>query len=148
MTRTINFSSINEAVNQGFVVAARKEYQSYKGCSIYGHDNSQRGFIGASYGLRVEIPEDFTSNFLGVRSDKIFGHTVSANVQAQWGSVGKGQSILVFEPHVFQEALISARAWTDAWFHAHPEAQALFNESITAARRVRQQSASAQRVTG
>ena len=53
MTRTINFSSINEAVNQGFVVAARKEYQSYKGCSIYGHDNSQRGFIGASYGLRV-----------------------------------------------------------------------------------------------
>jgi hypothetical protein len=78
MTRTINFSSINEAVNQGFVVAARKEYQSYKGCSIYGHDNSQRGFIGASYGLRVEIPEDFTSNFLGVRSDKIFGHTVSA----------------------------------------------------------------------
>ena len=104
---------------------------SRKGCSIYGHDNSQRGFIGASYGLRVEIPEDFTSNFLGVRSDKIFGHTVSANVQAQWGSVGKGQSILVFEPHVFQEALISARAWTDAWFHAHPEAQALFNELLT-----------------
>lgn len=48
MTRTINFSSINEAVNQGFVVAACKEYQSYKGCSIYGHDNSQRGFIGAT----------------------------------------------------------------------------------------------------
>lgn len=124
MSKAISFSSVNEAVSQGFVIAARKEYQTYKGCSIYGHDNSARGFAGISFGLRVEIPEDFTTNYLGTRSDKIFGKTVNVSVPSR-GSTGSAQLLLMFEPQVFHEALVSARAWTDAWFHAHPEALTL-----------------------
>ena len=36
----------------------------------------------------------------------------------------------MFEPHEFRSALEMARAWTDEWFKAHPEALRLYGSTL------------------
>lgn len=140
-----SFATIKAAISEGFVLAERRSYVSYRGCTIFGHDTSGRGLKGCSFGLRVEIPEDFTSNYLGVQSDKIFGASLEVLIGGLGGGVkaysnrldmvrhtprtlqcpspnSASSRVVMFEPRSFQEAIQDAREWTDRWFRAHPEA--------------------------
>lgn len=67
------FSSVQDAISMGFILGRAHTYLSYRGCIIFGHDTSGRGIKGLSYALRVEVPDEYTSNYLGVLSDKLFG---------------------------------------------------------------------------
>ncbi len=130
MSKTISFSSIDEARNQGYVLATVQQYQRYKGCSIFGYDRHQRGFAESNFGLRVEIPEEYTPNYLGTRSDRIFGKAVTVAVQSKFGSDGRVVKVQMFEPHEFRIALEMARDWTNEWFRAHPEALRLHGSTL------------------
>ena len=127
MTKTYSFATANDAIRNGFVLADTKRYKTYRGCFINGYDTSGRGARGYSYGLRVEVPDDFTSNYLGAHSDLIFGETVSVSISTYSKTVQKASTILMFEPHVFRAAIEDAIHWTDKWFRAHPAAMEIFN---------------------
>ena len=137
MTKTYSFATANDAIRSGFVLAEAKRYKTYRGCFINGYDTSGRGARGYSYGLRVEVPDDFTSNYLGAHSDLIFGETVSVAISTYSKTVQKASSILMFEPHVFKAAIEDAFLWTDRWFRVHPEAMTMFNEAQLAHRQLR-----------
>ena len=130
MSKTICFSSLDEAKCQGYVLASDQQYQKYKACSIFGYDRNQRGFRESNFGLRVEVPEEFTRNYMGTRSDRIFGNAITVCVQSKFGSDGKVVKLQMFEPHEFRSALEMARAWTDEWFKAHPEALRLYGSPL------------------
>lgn len=130
MSKTICFSSLDEAKCQGYVLAADQQYQKYKACSIFGYDRNQRGFRESNFGLRVEVPEEFTRNYMGTRSDRIFGNAITVCVQSKFGSDGQVVELKMFEPHEFRSALEMARAWTDEWFKAHPEALRLYGSTL------------------
>ncbi|CAN7641813.1 hypothetical protein LJR129_004972 [Acidovorax sp. LjRoot129] len=125
MQTKYSFPSATDAISIGFVVAQVKRYQVYKGCFINGFDTSGRGAKGYSFGLRVEVPDDFTPNFLGVQSEKIFGQTIAVSVGSYSSAAPKTSTVVMFEPQVFRAALEEARFWVDVWFRAHPEAAAL-----------------------
>ena len=155
MSQKLTFQTINAAVGLGFVPAGPRQYQAYKGCSIYGFPNGIGGARGHSYSLRVEVPEDFTNNYFGVNSEQLFGLSMevmilggsvrpdgaahrygSASGLGKDGSATKqGKVALMFEPSNFMEAIASARDWTDKWFRAHPDAWERANELHLAQRR-------------
>ena len=112
------------------MLAADQQYQKYKACSIFGYDRNQRGFKESNFGLRVEVPEEFTRNYMGTRSDRIFGNAITVCVQSKFGSDGQVVELKMFEPHEFRSALEMARAWTDEWFKAHPEALRLYGSTL------------------
>ncbi len=130
MSKTICFSSLDEAKCQGYVLAAEQHYQKYKACTIFGYDRNQRGFKVTNFGLRVEVPEEFTRNYMGTRSDRIFGNSITVCVQSKYGVDGQLVKIQMFEPHEFRSALEMARAWTDEWFQAHPEALRMYGSTL------------------
>lgn len=130
MSTKYSFPSASDAVSSGFVLAQVKRYQIYKGCYINGFDTSGRGARGYSFGLRVEVPEEFTSNFMGVQSEKIFGSTISVSIGAYTSTSLKSAVVVMFEPQVFRDAIEEARAWTEMWFRAHPEAAALSQAAV------------------
>lgn len=141
MTKTYSFATANDAIRSGFVLADSKRYKTYRGCFINGYDTSGRGARGYSFGLRVEVPDDFTSNYLGAHSELIFGETVSVSISTYSKTVQKASSILMFEPHVFKAAIEDAILWTDRWFRAHPGAMEMFNEAQAARRHMERASA-------
>lgn len=112
------------------MLASDQQYQKYKACSIFGYDRNQRGFRESNFGLRVEVPEEFTRNYMGTRSDRIFGNAITVCVQSKFGSDGQVVELKMFEPHEFRSALEMARAWTDEWFKAHPEALRLYGSTL------------------
>ena len=130
MSKTICFSSLDEAKCQGYALAAEQHYQKYKACTIFGYDRNQRGFKESNFGLRVEVPEEFTRNYMGTRSDRIFGNAITVCVQSKFGSDGQVVELKMYEPHEFRSALEMARAWTDEWFKAHPEALRLYGSTL------------------
>ena len=130
MSKTICFSSLDEAKCQGYVLAAAQQYQKYKECTIFGYDRNQRGFKESNFGLRVEVPEEFTRNYMGTRSDRIFGNAITVCVQSKFGSDGQVVKLQMFEPHEFRSALEMARDWTDEWFKVHPEALRLYASTL------------------
>lgn len=139
-----SFVSLDDALAAGFVVAAPRVYQTYRGCLIHGHDTSGWGIKGNSFALRIEIPEDFTANYMGVFSDRMFGNSVEVAVSREWsGGMGgqyikagsgnsNGKSLQMFSRIVYESAIVGARSWTDAWFRAHPDAIPKMNERILA----------------
>lgn len=140
------FRTIDEAISRGYVLAEVRQYQPYRGCYILGYDTSGRGFKGYSFGLRVEVPEDFTANYLGVFSERTFGTSVEVKIT---GPLGRGhgaqalfnrpkdgeRGVQMFTRLTYESALVAAREWTDAWFRAHPEAVSRMNERILTSRR-------------
>ncbi len=112
------------------MLAAEQRYQKYKACTIFGYDRNQRGFKESNFGLRVEVPEEFTRNYMGTRSDRIFGNAITVCVQSKFGSDGQVVELKMYEPHEFRSALEMARAWTDEWFKAHPEALRLYGSTL------------------
>lgn len=62
------FRTVAEAVATGYVLATHRVYRSYKECLIFGQDTGQMRLGGRGYGLRVEVPDVFTQNYLGVSS--------------------------------------------------------------------------------
>lgn len=139
-----SFVSLDDAIAAGYVVAGPRLYQKYRGCLIHGHDISGRGIRGYSFAIRIEIPEDFTANYMGVFSDRLFGESIEVKLAREWskGSGGAGSRDLIgsggtrhlqmFAADVYNSAIVAARGWTDAWFRAHPDAIARMNESILA----------------
>lgn len=125
------FSSLDEAIAKGFVIASARQYMVYRHCIFFGHDTSGRGLKGLSFGLRVEVPEEFTTSYLGTVSDKAYGH--STNVQFARLSNGSVKTLQMFDPREFDEAVRLCKAWADMWFRAHPEAISRINEQKLAA---------------
>ena len=82
-------------------------------------------------GLRVEIPEEFTRNYLGVISDKSFGQSVPIKLaevrrSEMWGAsfaANNNYIVQMFSPQDIRDALVLAREWTDRWFAYNPEAR-------------------------
>lgn len=141
------FSSLNDAIANGFVLAGEREFLAYRDCKIFGFDNSGRGLKGLAYGIRVEVPEELTSNYMGVRSEKDFGKSVEVKVVG-WSSLEAGgagrqgsgaRTVQMFEPVTFAEAIRAAKEWTDKWFRAHPEAITRMNERELTDRKPAQQ---------
>lgn len=141
------FSSLNDAIANGFVLAGEREYLAYRGCKIFGFDTSGRGLKGLAYGIRVEVPEELTSNYMGVRSEKDFGQSVEVKIVG-WSSLEAGgagrqgpgaRTAQMFDPGTFAEAVRTGKEWTDKWFRAHPEAIARMNERELAERKAAQQ---------
>ena len=116
------FSSLDDAIAKGFVVAAARQYVVYRHCNIIGHDTSGRGFRGLTFGLRVEVPEELTKRYLGVLSDRVYGQ--STNIHIANANSDNARSLPMFEPHVFDDAVRLCKTWTDSWLQAHPEALA------------------------
>lgn len=121
----------DKAFAAGFVLAEqRKVYGLYKECRIIGADTSGRIPMGLSFALRVEIPEDFTRNYLGVMSDRSFGQSVSVKLAQSGGGAMGGFSaasdtnkvVQMFAPDVLSDAIDDARAWADRWFQFNPDA--------------------------
>lgn len=139
-----SFVSLDDAIAAGFVVAGPRLYQKYRGCLIHGHDISGRGIKGYSFAIRVEVPEDFTTNYMGVFSDRLFGQSIEVKLSREWSGGAGGQYIQagsgssgtrqlqMFKGDVYNSAIVAARGWTDAWFRAHPDAISRMNESILA----------------
>ena len=67
---------------------------------------------------------------MGTRSDRIFGNAITVCVQSKFGSDGQVVELKMYEPHEFRSALEMARAWTDEWFKAHPEALRLYGSTL------------------
>lgn len=147
---SFSFPSVEDAVRNGFIPAAARHYVTYRGCAIIAQDTSGRGARGYSFGLRVEIPDEFTINYLGVLSDETFGSTVEVQIfgASPEGSLtsngqgfkshthsGRNRTILMFEPKTYEEAVQGARYWTDKWFRAHPGAMIQANEKRLLKRR-------------
>ncbi|MBV7542062.1 hypothetical protein [Acidovorax sp. sic0104] len=117
----------------GFVLACAKTYLAYRQCVLLGADTGGPGMKGLSFGIRAEVPEDFTSNYLGARSapfgqsvDVSIGGSLSTGAGGRRQAVG-GRTVQMFTPQDFENALASARAWVDKWFALHPEAIPRFN---------------------
>ncbi len=141
-----SFVSLDDAIAAGFVVAGPRLYQKYRGCLIHGHDTSGRGVRGHSFAIRIEIPEDFTSNYMGVFSDRMFGKSIEVKLVREWNNgtgglhtqagigtgSGSARHLQMFAGDVYNSAIVAARGWTDAWFRAHPDAITRMNESIRA----------------
>ena len=128
----LTFRNTDDALAAGFVRAESKRvYVSYKECNILGCDTSGPIPLGLSFALRVEIPEEFTRNYFGVTSDKAFGQSVSVKLAQVSPSQNRGVSIAtkgdnivqMFSPQDMNDALLSARQWTDRWFSYNPEAR-------------------------
>ncbi|MFN9473229.1 hypothetical protein [Acidovorax sp.] len=143
------FSSLDDAITHGFVLAAEREYQAYRDCRIFGFDSSGRGLKGLAFGLRVEVPEELTSNYMGVRSEKSFGESVEVKIVG-WSGIDKGgarrpgsgaRPVQMFSPRVYADAVLAAKEWTDKWFRAHPEAISRLNERRLEERKAAQPSA-------
>jgi len=128
------FRSMDDAIAMGFVLAINKTYLTHRGCILFGFDTSGPGIKGASYGIRVEVPEDYTKTYLGARS-KPFGQSIDVSIGGSLGSFAGGarraqggRIVQMFTPQEFERALHEAKEWTDSWFRAHPDAISLFNE--------------------
>jgi len=125
---------MDDAIAMGFVLAINKTYLTHRGCILFGFDTSGPGIKGASYGIRVEVPEDYTKTYLGARSIP-FGQSIDVSIGGTLGGFSGGtrkaqggRVVQMFTPHEFESALHAAKDWTDAWFRAHPDAISLFNE--------------------
>jgi len=127
------FRTVAEAVATGYVLATHRVYRSYKECLIFGQDTGQMRLGGRGYGLRVEVPDVFTQNYLGVKSDRCFGHSVAVKILGSgqggvldvWSKRADGKEsnvVQMFEPAEFSRAVADAQSWTNEWFRAHPEA--------------------------
>ncbi|WP_157497534.1 hypothetical protein [Diaphorobacter sp. J5-51] len=125
------FKTARDALAAGFVLAEqRKVYGLHRECRILGVDTSGRIPVGLSFALRVEIPEDYTRNYLGVMSDRSFGQSVSVKLaQAGGGTMGgfsaasdMNKVVQMFHPDDLREAIDGAREWADRWFRYNPDA--------------------------
>lgn len=128
----LTFRNTDDALAAGFVRAESKRvYVIYKECNIIGADLSGAIPLGLSFGLRVEIPEEFTRNYLGVISDKSFGKSVPIKLaevrrSEMWGAsfaANNNYIVQMFSPQDMRDALMLAREWTDRWFAYNPEAR-------------------------
>lgn len=123
------FNSLQDAQAAGFALAQRlRVYLHYRGCVVLAHMIRPSLDAGLFFGLRVEISEDYTRNYLGVLSDRVFGSSVpveltrSSGMLSHFSSLNGQQLVHMFEPAVLENALQEAQAWTDRWFQRNPQA--------------------------
>lgn len=128
------FQSIDDAISNGFVLASTRTYTTYRKCIIFGFDTSYPGMKGHSYGIRTEVPDDFTRTWLGALSPP-FGQSVEVSIGGSFAGMSGGKrqmdgarKVQMFTQQDFNDAVRSAKAWADAWFRVNPEAMARYNE--------------------
>lgn len=124
-----SFHSAKEAQAAGFKLASHdRQYAQYKNCSIFCVNTRWNFQVGAAYAIRAEVPDEYTANYLGVRSDRFFGKSVPVRIKiadspslAKLIAVEDGiQTVQMFEPPSFHDAIEEAKAWIDAWFRHNP----------------------------
>ena len=133
------FRSFEDARCHGFVPAvASRAYGHYRGCTIAGFDMSNMRRLGLVYCLRAIIPEEFTSNYMGVTSDAYFGVSEPVRIIARENASRNQSALDDLEPKViqmFSEQVLAgardgSRQWINQWFAYHPKAveQALLHQ--------------------
>lgn len=126
-----HFKTVKEAQSAGFVLAVRdRQVSMHRGCRIYCADAMWSRQVKAPFSLRAEIPDEYTANYLGVRSEQFFGSSEAVRIEVgDLGSIGAMVSlengikmIEMFTPPTLQTAIDDSREWIDKWFRYNASA--------------------------